>query len=99
MAKSILQQNKECFFSGRTDLLERHHVFGGSNRSKSERYGLTVWLNHYYHNEPACINNLFFGSPHHNREIDLQLKRFAQQKFEEKYSHELFMNEFGRNYL
>lgn len=99
MKKSIIQNEKACFFSGRNDLLERHHVFGGKNRNKSEKYGLTVWLNHYYHNEPPCLGNMFMGSPHHDKEVDLYLKAVAQQKFEEKYSHELFMQEFGRNYL
>ena len=32
--------------------LERHHIFGGANRSLSERYGLVVDLCHHCHNEP-----------------------------------------------
>jgi hypothetical protein len=31
--------------------------------------------------------------------VDEHLKRVAQQAFEQKYSHELWMKEFGINYL
>lgn len=29
------------------DPLDKHHIFGGSNRRNSERYGLVVPLHHY----------------------------------------------------
>lgn len=38
---------KECFLckrNGSGDRLERHHIFGGANRWKSEKLGLVVWL-------------------------------------------------------
>ena len=34
-----------------------------------------------------------------NSKVDEHLKRVAQQAFEEKYGHERWMKEFGRNYL
>lgn len=34
-----------------------------------------------------------------NRALDLRLKAEAQRKFEELHGHEMFMEEFGRNYL
>ena len=37
MAKSILQGEKRCFLSGRTDALEKHHIFGGANRDVYKR--------------------------------------------------------------
>lgn len=47
--KSILQTERECYLSGRTDWLEEHHIFYGQGRRKlSEQYGLKVWLNHYW---------------------------------------------------
>ena len=39
--------DKRCFLCGRNDTgdpLERHHIFGGANRKKSEKYGLVVYL-------------------------------------------------------
>ena len=36
---------------------------------------------------------------HNNPKFNLSLKRYAQRRFEEKYSHEEFMKIFGKNYL
>ena len=36
---------------------------------------------------------------HANKALDIELKRMAQRKFEEKHTREEFMREFGRNYL
>ena len=45
---SIIQKGKEtCYFCGMNrnlEPLECHHVFNGSNRKWSEKYGLTVYL-------------------------------------------------------
>lgn len=38
-------------------------------------------------------------APHDNKEVDEHLKEVAQRAFEEKHSHELWMQEFGKNYL
>lgn len=93
MAKSILQNERECWFCGRTEPLHLHHVFYGTGlRSISDQYGLTVWLCPKHHN----MSN---DGVHMNRERDLELKQYAQQKFEKEYSHELFMERIGRNYL
>jgi hypothetical protein len=90
--KSIIQAEKECFFTGFRQWLERHHIFGGSNRKHSEKYGLWVYLEHHMHNEPP-------EGVHHNRERDLALKRIGQAAFERTHSREKFMRIFGKNYL
>lgn len=89
---SIMQTDKESIFSGRTDSLEYHHIFGGPNRKHSEKYGLTVWLTHDEHNEPP------FGA-HHCKTTNRSLQRAGQLKFQEVYPHLDFMKIFGRNYL
>ena len=90
--KSIIQTERKCFLTGRTDNLQEHHIFFGSkNRENSERYGLKVWLTADYHTGKH--------SPHRDREIDLYLKQIAQRKFEETHSQDEFMRIFGRNYL
>ena len=33
-----------CGRNGMGDPLEKHHIFGGAYRKKSEKYGLTVYL-------------------------------------------------------
>lgn len=91
--KSILQSEKVCYLTGRTDWLERHHIFYGRGiRPLSEKYGLTVYLNHYAHNEPPM-------GVHHNKEADLALKRAGQKAFEKHYPNLDFLIIFGRNYL
>ena len=93
--KSILETGeRRCHICGAASHLEKHHIYGGPLRSKSERYGLTVTLCHCCHNEPP------FGV-HHNRPTMLELKRRAQQRAMEHYgwSTEDFIREFGRNYL
>ena len=37
MSKSILQDDKVCYICGTTASLEEHHIFGASNRKKSEK--------------------------------------------------------------
>ena len=81
-----------CFLTHANGWVEDHHIFGGSNRKNSERYGLVIPLQHHIHNEPP------FGA-HHNAALDLQIKQFAQRKFEETHTREEFMLIFGRNYL
>lgn len=91
--KSILQSKKECFVTGRTYNLHEHHVFEGTaNRRKSEKWGLKIWLIPELHNTTS-------KGIHFNNEFDDEVKRFAQQKFEELYGHEKWMKEFKKNYL
>ena len=89
---SILQAEKKCALCGRVDRLERHHVMHGTaNRKLAEKYGLVIWLCPDHHR-----GNM---SPHHNANIDYAFKMAAQKKFEQIYSHEEWMEVFGRNYL
>ncbi len=89
--KSIIQEDKDCLFCGRTPT-EEHHCFGGANRKLSEKYGLKVYLCHNHHNEPP------FGV-HFNKENMDKIRRIAQRKFEETHTREEFIKIFGRNYL
>ena len=89
---SILQREKESYISGRTDNLEKHHIyFGNPLRKLSDKYGCWIWLTAEEHRG----NN----SPHQNRTVDLKYKRECQEEFEALYGHEKFMEVFGRNYL
>ena len=103
--KSIMQKDKECYLCRKqaeregcfglfpTAGLECHHIMHGTaNRKMSERYGLKVWL---------CVRHHREGSEavHSNRELDLELIRDAQRKFEELHSHDEWMSTFMKNYL
>ena len=90
---SILQNIKECYITGRTDNLHCHHIYFGASRKISDENGFWVWLTGEYHNQNSRID------VHHNRELDLKLKRECQAKYEETHSREDFMKLIGKNYL
>lgn len=89
---------RKCFLCGKNgvnDRLERHHIFGGAYRDKSEKYGLVVDL---------CGNSCHRNgkkSAHRNAETALFLHQYGQKKVmkEQGWTKEKFQKEFGRNYL
>lgn len=74
--------------------LERHHVFNGSNRNKSEKYGYVVLLCRDCHTGGQ-------NAVHRNRAVMVQLKKEFQRKAmaENGWNKEDFIREFGRNYI
>lgn len=77
------------------DPLDEHHVWGGSNRKNSEKYGLKVYL---------CHNKChIFGknSVHQNSEINKALKAQVQRIAMEHYGWtvEQFREIFGKSYI
>lgn len=91
--KSIIQSEKQCYFTGRTDCLESHHIYYGQGRRKlSEQYGLKVWLTHDLHNEPP-------QGVHFNRNARRYLEHVGQKAFEQHYPDLDFRALFGKNYL
>lgn len=90
---SILQNEERCFICGSYDWIEKHHVFGGNpNRRISEENGLWVYLCHWCHNEPP-------NGVHHNRAVDLWLKKLTQQTYERHHTRDEFIALIGKNYL
>jgi hypothetical protein len=100
-AKSIVQNNTEnCFICKRHKSavlggLDKHHIYFGSYRNKSEKYGLFVFI---CHNECHIFGN---KSVHRNANVDLALKKYAQAKAMKHYgwSKEQFIEIFGKNYI
>lgn len=90
--KSIIQEDTNyCFVCGRYGT-EIHHVFfGNPNRKWSEKYKCVVGLCYEHHRGNSGV--------HHNRELDLELKRMAQKRFQDIYPEYDFLAIFGRNYL
>ena len=89
---------RECFLCGKngtSDPLDKHHIFGGANRKKSERFGLTVDLCHH-----ECH---IFGkhAVHNDANVMQRLHEYGQRKAmeEQGWSIEDFIREFGKNYL
>ena len=89
---------RECFLCGRNgrgDRLERHHIFGGSNRKHSEKYGLVVDLC-----GERCHRNGEY-SAHRNAEVAAYLHRYGQEKAmkEQGWTVEQFRDRFGKSYI
>lgn len=102
MSKSILHDKNAgtCYFCmalngdfrKRNDLQEHHAIYGTANRKHSERYGLKVYL---------CLQHHTAGpmAVHNNAELRRRLQKEAQEAFEKRYSHEKWMEVFGRNFI
>lgn len=94
MAKSIIQDGKYCMRCGTTQNLHLHHIFAEPFRKKADQYGLTCFLCFDHHVGNHGVHNTTEG-----HEYWTKLKKLAQEEFERRYSHELFMEEFKRNYI
>lgn len=83
-----------CLMCGSSRWIERHHIFNGAYRKKSEKYGLVIDLCHYCHNEPP-------NGVHYNPGNMKKLKRYGQLKAmsENGWTVEEFIKQFGKNYL
>lgn len=94
--ESIIQKNKsKCFICGQNangDPLDKHHCYFGSMRSKSERYGLTVYLHH---------NKCHLNGVHKDAELNRKLQAYVQGKAMEHYGWtvEDFRKEFYKSYV
>lgn len=91
--KTVLQKEKKCYVCGTTYNLHDHHIFFSSNRKNAEKRGLKVWLCGMHH-------NLSNEGVHFNRELDLHLKKMAQEYYEEHCGNRAeFIREFSKSYL
>ncbi len=92
---SIFTEDMEhCYFTG-SPYVERHHVFGGHNRVRSEGYGFVIPLRRDLH-----PNGVWFDPTPENKRIDGFLKQKCQEHYEQNVgSREDFIKEFGKSYL
>lgn len=82
-----------CMFTY-SSTVERHHCFGGFNRTRSEKYGFIAPLRPDLHPNGAMANQELW------QEVDKNLKVMCQQYYEDHYgTREEFIKEFGRNYI
>jgi hypothetical protein len=79
-----------CFVCGKK-YAETHEVFGGNKRQKSIKYKMQIKLCNNHHTGAEGI--------HRDTRFNFKVKQIYQRRFEEQYSHELFMQEFGKDYL
>lgn len=92
--KSIMQTEKECYITGRTDNLHKHHIyFGSADRKISEANGFWIWLTGEYHNQDSRKDI------HSNQEFNLRIRRSCQTIFEFDHTRAEFIALIGKNYL
>ena len=87
--KSIILNDSadKCFICGRYPQ-HIHHMLHGIYRKMADKYGLTCHL--------CCECHTLL---HDKGVFDKELQREAQLAFEDKYSHQEFMEVFGRSFL
>lgn len=93
--ETINENGAPCsFLSGRCGWIERHHVFGGTLRPLSEKYGLCVFLTHEEHNEAP-------DGVHYNQANADALRAKVQRIAMEHYgwSEDEFRQIFGRSWI
>lgn len=81
-----------CYLT-KSNITHRHHIFGGANKARSEKYGFIIPLR-------PDLHNMSNQGVHFNKDLDLKFKRMAQEYYEEHFgTRKQFIKEFGRNYL
>lgn len=79
---SVFTDNMDkCIVTGAEHDIERHHVFGGTDRKKSEEYGFVVPLHASVHPNGARLTASNW------RDLDHWLKRKCQEYFIEVAKH------------
>lgn len=90
--ESIMNTQKDvCYLCGRHNASDKHHVFNGAGmRTKSEQYGLTVYLCRECH-----------SSIHVNAVKRMDLKRHAQERAMKLYGWSMddWLEKMNKNYL
>jgi hypothetical protein len=99
MAESIIQKYTDrCYICGQYpcgDSLDRHHVFFGRNRKKSEKYGLTVYL---HHNKCHIFGKMsVHGNAQVNRKLQAHVQKIAMRHY--NWTEDEFRKEFGKSYI
>jgi len=91
--KSILQDERECYITGCTTMLVKHHIYQGHGlRRISEDNGFWIWVR-------SDIHTGSNKSIHGNQELNMCLRKTCQRKFEQTHSRDEFMKLIGFNYL
>ena len=96
--KSVIQpERNRCYICGRNAHadyfgLDEHHVYFGSHRKTSERFGLKVYLCH-----DSCHLNGVHKDAKLNRALQAKVQRIAMKFY--KWDMDTWRAIFGRNYL
>lgn len=85
------QDARRCFLCGKYSATDTHHIFQGSNRVASDKYGLTVRL---------CRDCHAYIHEHPQSDIALAMKDKAQRTAMEHYGWSMddWRSKFGKDY-
>lgn len=91
---SIIESEKKCYVCKTTNNLHIHEIMFGKNRQNSIKDGLCIYLCGKHHNQSN-------EGVHFNHELDLRLKKIAEEKWIDYYGKTIddFIRRYGRNYL
>ena len=93
---SIIPQDHACYVCGASNVKLHQHeaLFGTAHRKLSIQEGLVFYLCPNHHNASK-------DGVHFNRELDLKLKRIAQEEWLKQHNNDidLWMKIFRRNYI
>lgn len=93
MAKSILKNDPVCFVCGNPYSVQKHHIYGGGNRSVSEENGFWVYLCPRHHTRTIYSVH---GDPDHR--LDKELKAMCQSVYERGHTRDEFIKLIGKSY-
>ena len=84
----MIDNNKVCFMCNNTNV-EKHHIYKGHKcRQIADKEGMWVWLCRKHHEQM-----------HKNRELDLELMKLGQEKYEQTHTRADFIEKFNKSYL
>lgn len=91
--KSIIQENKSCYFCKSEIGLVRHHCLKGTARRRlAEADGLWIWICPYHH-------DMVHGKDGHK--MDMKLKKTAESAWLKHNGKTIpeFIGRYGKNWL
>ena len=89
---SFIGDKDICFICGSDYSLQTHHIMNGHYKKASEKHGLLIKVC------PNC-HTMAPGAIHRDSKLLRKLKQIGQEHFEQSYSREEFIKEFGKNYF
>lgn len=96
MHESIVKSARVCFFCGKDDGCEKHHVFfGTANRKLSDEDGLWVWLCSECHRGKHGVHG------YAGHDMDVALKKTAEYAWLQHNNKTIqeFIDRYGKNWL
>lgn len=93
--QSILQDEKYCMICATEQNLQKHHIFGGPNRKKSEEDGLWIWLCMDHHTGDHGVHTA------RGAHMLIKYRKIGEREWLRKNGKTIqdFIYRYGKNYL